>query len=147
MQLSRRSLLVLLSSVPFAPAFAETTRVSAPKGGPAIRGYDTTAYFSASKATKGDAPNSVIWRGETWQFATAEDAALFEANPSSFAPQFGGFCTRAMSLKKVVHGDPEVWRIHKDKLYLFARPVGGEFFDKGEDAMIAKAQKHWDTLD
>ena len=88
----------------------------------------------------------VGWNGAPWHFATAEDAALFSANPDSYAPRFGGFCTRAMSLKKVVDGDPEVWRMHGDKLYMFARPVGGTYFDKDPDAMIAKAAAYWATL-
>jgi len=49
-----------------------------------------------------------------------------------------------MSFDKVVNGDPEVWRIFDRKLYLFARPVGGEFFDKAQSEMIAKAQSNWD---
>lgn len=127
------------------PAHA-ASRVSKTRKNIAIKGYDTTAYFKQAKAGKGEHTFSVEWNDATWHFVTQHEATLFAADPAFFAPQFGGFCTRAMSLKKVVHGDPEVWRIHGKKLYLFARPVGGEYFDKGEDAMIKKAQIHWDTL-
>lgn len=112
----------------------------------AVKGYDTTAYFQYGEARKGDKAHEVEWRGVTWRFASEFDAELFRANPKIYAPQFGGYCTRAMSLKKIVLGDPKVWRIHGDKLYLFARPVGGRKFDETPDAMIAKAQAHWDTL-
>ena len=78
-----------------------------------------------------------------WQSATSERAELFSADPLAFAPQFGGFCTRAMSFGKWVNGNPEVWRLHGGKLYLFAQPVGGEKFDEGQDAMVAKAQGNW----
>lgn len=117
-----------------------------PKSGVAIKGYDTTAYFLKSEATKGAADFSVDWNGATWQFETAAEAALFSQTPADFAPQFGGFCTRAMSMQIKVPSDPEVWRLHNAKLYLFARPVGGTYFDKGPDAMISVAQKFWDTL-
>ena len=127
------------------PVFA-AGRVAKSKDGVAIKGYDTTAYFTKGKAQPGAQPNSVEWNGATWQFASAEDAAKFAASPEAFAPKFGGFCTRAMSLKIIVPADPEVWRIHGDKLYMFARPVGGTFFDKGPDEMIKKAQAYWDTL-
>jgi len=90
---------------------------------------------------------TVNWRGVPWHFANAQEAAMFQADPESFAPQFGGFCTRAMSLKKVVDGDPKVWRIFENRLYLFARPVGGRHFDKGQAEMILKAQAHWDSLE
>ena len=112
----------------------------------AIKGYDTTAYFEKGGPAKGAAANVVEWKGAKWQFATAKEAAMFKANPTAFAPQFGGHCTRAMSIRKVVPGDPEVWRIRGDKLYLFYASVGRELFDKGPDAMIVKAQEYWNTL-
>ena len=126
------------------PAFASTR--NAKKNGIAIKGYDTTSYFQNGKAKRGAKSTVVEWNGAKWNFATTAEADMFRANPTSFAPQFGGFCTRAMSFKKIVHGDPEVWRIRGKKLYLFARPVGRDFFDKDPDAMIAKAKAHWNTL-
>ncbi|MEM8591125.1 MAG: YHS domain-containing (seleno)protein [Pseudomonadota bacterium] len=114
--------------------------------GKAIRGYDARGYFTAATARVGVAAHSVVWQGAEWRFASAEDAAAFAAAPNTFAPQFGGYCTRAMSFKRLVPADPEVWRIYGDKLYMFARPVGGEKFDEGQDAMIAKAKAYWDTL-
>ena len=127
--------------------FAKTiSRFSLSKKGHALDGYDTTAYFSDGAATDGTDATIVNWKGATWRFANQEDAALFQANPEAYAPQFGGYCTRAMSLKKEVPGDPEVWRIHNGKLYVFFASRGGTFFDKGPDDMIALAQVHWDTL-
>ena len=136
----------LAASATLLPLKAFASERIAKKNGVAIKGYDTTAYFKHSKAKKGESGTVVEWKGAKWNFATVAEAKLFRANPESFAPQFGGFCTRAMSLKKIVHGDPEVWRIRGKKLYLFARPVGRDFFDKGPDAMIAKAKAHWATL-
>ena len=128
------------------PAFAGSTRVSKDDAGRAIQGYDTRAYWSAHAPRQGMDDFTVSWNGATCRFASQDEADLFAAAPDAFAPQFGGFCTRAMSLQKVVDGDPEVWRIFEEKLYLFARPVGLEVFNKGEAEMIAKARAHWDTL-
>lgn len=148
MPLTRRTLILTgLASLSLpVTVHAGSTRISTGKTDWAIRGYDTRAYWRASMAAPGQDTFTVLWRGVPWRFATAEDAARFEASPEAFAPQFGGFCTRAMSFKKVVDGDPEVWRIYNDKLYLFAKPVGGRVFDKEQDDMIAKAQAFWDTL-
>lgn len=132
---------------PALPALAKTiSRFSLSKDGFALKGYDATAYFEADAAATGSDANKVDWKGATWRFATAAEAELFRANPEAYAPQFGGYCTRAMSLKKEVPGDPEVWRIHKGKLYVFFAKRGGTIFDKGEDAMIELAQAHWDSL-
>jgi len=146
---SRRTLLkVGFASLAFptGPLLASTKRIAVNDAGVAIDGYDTTAYWEKSAAHSGDELHVVMWQDTPWHFATAEEAATFAANPEKFTPQFGGFCTRAMSFKKIVNGDPEVWRIYQDNLYLFALPVGGKKFDKGQDAMIAKAQTHWDSL-
>jgi YHS domain-containing protein len=145
--LPRRAVLAALASLPFASAaYASPNRVATNRAGIAMQGYDTHAYWTINAAREGDADYVVEWRGTPWHFASAEDAEQFRADPAAYEPQFGGFCTRAMSFKKIVDGDPEVWRIHQGKLYLFARPVGGTYFDKGQDAMIAKAQAYWDTL-
>jgi hypothetical protein len=115
--------------------------------GAAIRGYDTTAYFLKNTPTPGSEVYAVSWKGATWRFVSQDEADLFASNPESYAPQFGGYCTRAASFNKLVPADPEVWRIRGNKLYLFARPIGGTKFDDGADAMIKKAQAFWSTLD
>lgn len=114
--------------------------------GQAIRGYDARGYFTQGTARLGMPVHSVTWQGAEWRFASAEDAVAFAAQPEAFAPQFGGYCTRAMSFRKLVPADPEVWRIYGEKLFMFARPVGGEKFDEGQEAMIAKALAYWETL-
>ena len=124
---SRRDLLVaslFVSGVSLAlPAFARGLIAKDSATGAAIKGYDTTAYFIKGAAAKGTEIHSVSWKGATWRFLTQDEADLFAANPESYAPQFGGYCTRAMSFKKLVPADPEVWRIHAKKLYMFARPL------------------------
>jgi len=128
-------------------AFAKTiSRFSLSDTGHALKGYDATAYLNTGGAADGTDTYSVTWKGAVWRFSNAEDAALFEANPDNYAPQFGGYCTRAMSINREVPGDPEVWRIHNGKLYVFFAPRGGNIFDDGPDEMIALAQVHWDTL-
>lgn len=111
-----------------------------------ISGYDTTAYARAGKPQVGNASHSVKWKGATWRFATAADAAAFEANPEAYAPQFGAHCTGALSQHIVVAADPTIWRIYKGKLYMFAARAGGKRFDQDPDAMISKAQAYWDRL-
>lgn len=138
--------LAALSLLVSAPLRGASLRVSTGGSDVAIQGYDSHAYWTRAIPTKGADDFKVVYKGVPWHFVTQADADSFAADPARYAPQFGGFCTRAMSFKKVVDGDPEVWRIFEDRLYLFARPVGGRKFDGNEAAMIAKAQAHWDTL-
>lgn len=144
---TRRAFILSAASLYLVPpALAGQKRVSTGADGVALQGYDTRAYWDDATARKGSDTHQVDWNGVPWHFATKAEAESFAASPARFAPQFGGFCTRAMSFKKVVDGDPEVWRIFEGKLYLFAQPKGGKAFDKSAAPMIAKAQAHWDSL-
>ena len=148
--LNRRSALLMaagaMTTLIFPTLGFAKSLVSKTKAGVAIKGHDTTAYFQKGSHGKGSKTHVVEWEGAKWRFASAEEAALFKTNPAAYTPQFGGFCTRAMSFGSKVHSNPKVWRIYKDKLYLFAAPKGGKFFDKGQDKMIEKAQANWDNL-
>jgi YHS domain-containing protein len=115
------------------------------KGDRANEGYDATAYF-AGAAAPGDPAVEHEWKGAIWRFKDDAARALFVDAPETYAPQFGGYCANAMSMKKVVPANPEVWRVRDGKLYLFAAKPGAVKFDKDPAAMIAKAQAFWKTL-
>lgn len=86
--------------------------------GAAIRGYDPVAYFTMSKPIEGKTDHSHQWRGVTWRFANAENLNAFQADPTKYAPQFGGYCAWAVSQGYSAPVDPEAWRIVDGKLYL-----------------------------
>ena len=150
--ITRRSVCKAAVSLALLPAlsvsaFAKTVKRFSQSGKQlALKGYDTTAYFDTGKPASGTNATVVKWKGATWRFVSEADAEQFRADPEAYAPQFGGYCTRAMSLGKEVPGDPEVWRIHKGNLHVFFAPKGGKFFDKDPDKMIKLAQAHWKTL-
>lgn len=87
-------------------------------GNVAIEGYDTVAYFTLGKATKGSDAFTHDWGGATWHFANAENRNLFAANPEAYAPQFGGLCAEGVAFHEVtVNIEPEVFAIVDGKLY------------------------------
>ena len=63
----------------------------------ALKGHDPVSYFDDSGPKMGDANLAFEWGDATWHFATAENKALFEKDPDAYAPQFGGFCSFALS--------------------------------------------------
>ncbi|MDX1431980.1 MAG: YHS domain-containing (seleno)protein [Gammaproteobacteria bacterium] len=86
---------------------------------PAIRGYDVIAYFTESRAVRGSPEHRVEWRGASWLFASAANKARFEADPSAYAPQYGGWCAYGMFKGYAAETDPvNAWTIHDGKLYL-----------------------------
>src|SRR5262245_22512346 len=61
----------------------------------ALGGYDPVSYFSGNPQ-KGEAANKAAYKGATYYFASAENAAKFKANPAAYAPQYGGYCAWAV---------------------------------------------------
>lgn len=86
--------------------------------GLAIRGTDPVAYFTEGAAVEGSSDYEYEWNGATWRFSSEENMTLFAENPEQYAPQYGGYCAKAMSEGNVVSIDPEAWKIVDDQLYL-----------------------------
>lgn len=59
-----------------------------------------------------------VWNGAKRLFSSAENLELFKQNPEKFVPQFGGYCSYAVSHGYTADGDPEAWKIVEGKLYL-----------------------------
>lgn len=105
-----------------APTFAydenSPRAVNVDAKGVSLKGYDPVAYFTKGKPTPGRADITASHAGATYQFATTEHRDLFRANPARYAPQYGGSCAMGVSLEKKLDGDPLVWHIANDKLYV-----------------------------
>ena len=61
----------------------------------------------------------------------------------SDAPQFGGFCAYGVAVAKKFDGDPRLWTIHKDRLYLNLNPEIVAAFEKDVAGNIRKAEANW----
>ena len=104
--------------------FAKAASVNVDANGLALQGYDPVAYFSENAAVKGGASVTAEYNGSKYQFKNAENRDLFLANPSKYAPQYGGYCAYAASKGALAKGDPEAWTIYEGKLYLnFSKSV------------------------
>ena len=86
----------------------------------AINGYDPVAYFTENKAVKGSEDNMYNWNDADWYFSSAENKNSFIENPDRYAPQFGGFCSFAVTKGFTANTEPEAFEVINDKLYLFA---------------------------
>jgi len=118
--------------------------------GVAAQGYDVVAYFKQGKAVKGNAANTVSYQGVKYQFATAESQKAFEANPSAFEPQYGGWCAYAMgNFCKKVEVDPKTFKIIDGKLFLFYNALLNNTlttWNKDEANLKKKADSNWKKL-
>jgi YHS domain-containing protein len=113
----------------------------------AIDGYDPVAYFTQNKAVKGNKSYAVAHDGITYYFSSAENKQAFIAKPSSYEPQYGGWCAYAMGNSgEKVEIDPETFKITGGKLYLFYNKYFNntlKSWNKNEASLKTNADNNW----
>ena len=113
----------------------------------AIQGYDPVAYFTMKKAVKGKSNLASSYEGVTYYFSSQANKDLFLKNPTSYEPQYGGWCAYAMgSSAEKVEVDPETFKIVDGKLHLFYNAYFNntlKSWNKDEVNLKAKADSNW----
>ena len=84
----------------------------------AVSGYDAVAYFTEGKPVKGSKKFQTEYMETKWRFDSQQNLDKFLANPTKYAPQYGGYCAWAMAGGYKASGDPKQWKIVDGKLYL-----------------------------
>jgi YHS domain-containing protein len=115
-------------------------------GGIALHGFDPVAYFTQNKAVLGKSTLTATHHGATYEFASKEDQAAFQANPEKYVPQFGGFCALATSLGVKADADPHEFVVSNGKLYVNNSAKAQELFQKDVAGNITKADHHWSDV-
>ena len=120
------------------------------ENGLAIQGYDPVAYFTESKAVKGDKKFAASAEGVIYYFSTAANKELFLKDYKKYEPQYGGWCAYAMgATNEKVEIDPETFKILNGKLYLFYHSFVNNTltkWNKNEAVLKANADKNWLTI-
>ncbi len=113
--------------------------------GLALKGYDPVAYVQDARAKPGNNQFTYDWGDATWQFASADNMALFIQNPESYAPQFGGFCSFAVSKGFTADISPDAWHINDGKLYVFAdKNVQADWVAGIGDGTLKASATNWE---
>lgn len=129
------------------PGFAAPApEVSVAEDGLAARGYDVTAYFTQGRPVVGNAAYQIEHKGARWRFASAEAQARFQANPAAYEPQFGGYCSWAVSQGYLAPGDPQQWKIVDGKLYLNANARAKQLWEADQADAIVRGHANWPTV-
>ncbi len=104
------------------------------------------SYFTVGEPRKGKKDFEYRYADAKWRFESEENLNLFKANPEKYAPQFGGYCSWAVSQGYTAGIDPDVWNIVDDKLYLNYSRSTRERWVKDIQGNIAKGIANWETL-
>ncbi len=124
-----------------------TTQGLTAAGAPlAIHGYDPVAYFTENRARIGKAAFSVAYQGAAYRFVSQANKETFEKDPERFVPQYGGFCAFGVAVGAKFDGDPLLFRIVDNKLYLNLSPDIQAKWQQDIKGNIAKADKNWESI-
>lgn len=133
----------VLSATLAATSFAAEYDVNATTTGLAMRGFDPVSYFADGAPSEGDWQITAVYKDATYRFANEENKVKFEADPEAYAPAYGGYCAFGTAMGVKVDGDPELWAIVDDKLYLNLSEGIQERWVADTEGFIEKADMKW----
>lgn len=140
----------VLSTSAFAgPQYVDET-------GFAVSGYDVVAYFGLTQSAVGQSqPEAVPGRkditadhnGSTFAFSSEANRDTFLADPEKYVPEFDGHCAYGVSRGGKVPGNPHLWRIVDDKLYLNITQNVVGFWEEDIPGNITLADGNWPGIE
>lgn len=143
-----------------ALTFAAGAAVAGPQyvdpTGFASSGHDVVAYFDLEQgpvgseqppAVAGRADITAEYNGATFAFATEANRDRFLADPEAFTPQYDGHCAYGVAQGGKVPGNPDLWRIIDDKLYLNITETVVGFWEEDIPGNLAQSETNWKGLE
>jgi len=108
-----------------------------------LKGFDVVAYFADGKHAVGLPAIKSVYQDVTFRFATAEHKALFDAAPTKYLPQYGGYCANGLVYGIPWGGDGDTWLMQDGKLYIFGGAGSMAAFKLDVPGNIKLADKYW----
>jgi YHS domain-containing protein len=148
------------------PSFVESADCANSES-PVLGGLDFVQYFTDFKnddgtydetqvGTIGSSSYTSTYNGYTFYFKSSDNKDLFDASPSSYVPQFGGFCGWGVSGETCPEypwaadclgpsGNWNHWTIQEDKLYFFLFSDAKAKFMADTTTYIASGTSRWES--
>ena len=108
-----------------------------------LKGADVTAYFTQGRYVQGLPQFSSVYEGVTFRFANAEAKALFDASPTKYLPEYGGYCANGIVYAIPWGGDADSFKMIGGKLYIFGGQGSRDGFDLDVPGNIQLADRYW----
>ncbi len=133
----------MLAAAP-APFAATTERIVTDwHTGLAMGGYDPVAYFVDRTPRAGRPDIELPTAGVVWRFRNEGNRAAFLADPETYMPRYGGYDPLAVARGVALAGNPMIYVIAGDRLYLFYSPQAQATFAADPNKAIVAADEHW----
>ncbi|MBK7017912.1 MAG: hypothetical protein IPH39_20790 [Sulfuritalea sp.] len=108
-----------------------------------LKGADVVAYFVSNKYQQGLPQFSSRYEDISFRFASAENKALFDKQPTKYLPEFGGYCANGIVYGIPWGGDADTWKMIDGKLYIFGGQASKDGFEIDEKKNLALAESYW----
>jgi hypothetical protein len=130
------------------PLGAATTElvVTDRNSGLAIFGIDPVTYFVDGAPSLGRGEFEFRHAGVVWQFRNPGNLAAFAHDPDVYAPQYGGYDPIALARGVPLAGNPRIWLIAGERLYLFNTPENKAAFAADEARSAQAADEAWPAV-
>jgi hypothetical protein len=137
--------LLMLATVSFGPPRAAVTEriITDRHTGLAMDGYDPVAYFTDSRPKVGRPEFEYRFRGVIWRFSNQGNRDAFAENSDVYVPQFGGYDPTAIARGVAVPGNPTLWVVAHERLYLFYSADVRDSFNADVAGAVAAADAAW----
>jgi YHS domain-containing protein len=106
-------------------------------------GADVVAYFTEGRHQQGSPAHRSEYEGVDFQFASAENKALFDKDPTAYLPQYGGYCANGIAFGIPWGGNAEDFLVHDGKLYIFGGQLSKKAFLLDLEKNIALSDDYW----
>jgi hypothetical protein len=136
---------ILASALPIAAATTELVVIDR-NSGLAIHGYDPIAYFTDGGPRLGKGEFEYRHAGVVWRFRNAGNLGAFAADPDVYMPRFGGYDPVGVGRGVAAAGDPRIWMIAGERLYLFQSPESKAIFAVDSERAVVAADEAWPAV-
>jgi YHS domain-containing protein len=140
------ALVGVLTAAP--PGRAATTEwvVTDRNSGLAIHGFDPVAYFVERAPIQGRGEFEYRHAGVVWQFKNPGNKAAFAHDPEVYSPRFGGYDPIGLARGIPLAGDPRIWIIAGERLYLFQSQENRAAFVEDQERAAEAADAAWPAI-
>jgi YHS domain-containing protein len=114
--------------------------------GLAIDGVDPVGYFTDATPLFGRADFEYRYAGVVWRFRNEGNKAAFVENPDVYMPRYGGYDAVALGRSVALPGNPMIWAIVGQHLYLFYSDEARAQFVAKPDEAIVLADSKWPAV-
>lgn len=116
------------------------------KNGVILAGHDTVAYHTEGKPVLGDADITAVYNDAIYRFSSTLNRDKFVANPSQYAPAYGGYCALGTSFGKKFKIDGKAFEVVDGQLYVNKNKSVYKSWKQDIAGNLLKSEANWPTI-